>query len=50
MTEAVAANRHALTKQHMFNSDVGSREGARVARACLQNLDAGTLVAWHEEI
>lgn len=26
-----AANRNVLTKQYIFNSDVGSREGARVA-------------------
>ena len=26
-----AANRNVLTKQYVFNSDVGSREGARVA-------------------
>jgi hypothetical protein len=25
------ANRHVLTKQYIFNSDVGTREGARVA-------------------
>ena len=26
-----AANRNVLTKQYIFNSDVGSREGARVS-------------------
>jgi hypothetical protein len=26
-----AANRHSLTKQYIFNSEVGSRKGARVA-------------------